>query len=74
MIFCGKNLEFKHKATLCLAVIGILLNCLVCANKEGTFPFIEFLPNGHVRVHATQIVLSFGIFVNMLMIALFRKF
>ena len=74
MFFFGKNLKFKHKVTLCLAALGILANVYVCRTKSAAFPFVEFLENGNCRIHVTQCVLSFGIFVKMLMIAFFRKF
>ena len=75
MFFFGKNLKFKHKATICLAALGILANIWVCTKKRfGTFPFyIEFY-NGEIIFHTTKIVLSFGILIKMLVIAFFRKF
>ena len=74
MFFFGKNLKFKHKATLCLVVLGILTNYWLCTRMAGTFPFVEFRPHGGVQFHLVQIVLSFGIFIKMLVIIIFRKF
>ena len=74
MFFFGQNLKAKHKVTLCLAAVGILANYWICTKLSGTFPFVEFLPNGITRYHWTQIVLAYGIFVKMLMIGIFRKF
>ena len=74
MFFFGKNLKTKHKVTLCLAALGILINCWASTMLPGTFPYIEFLEGRHIRWHWTQISLAFGIFVKMLMIAFFRKF
>ena len=73
MFFFGKNLKLKHKATLCLAALGILANCWVCTKLPGTFPFVEF-GNGRKTYYCTEMVLAFGIFVKMLIIAIFRKF
>ena len=74
MVFFGKNLKSKHKVTLCLVALGILANYWLCTKMDGTFPFVEFLGNGGLRFHTSQIVLSFGIFVKMLVLAFFRKF
>ena len=74
MFFFGKNLKPKHKVTLCLAALGILTNYWLCTMMPGTFPYVEFLENGSVKYHLTQIILSFGIFIKMLVICIFRKF
>ena len=74
MFFFGENLKFKHKVTLCLVMLGILFNCWVCTKMPlGTFPFIEFRETG-VKLYMSQLALSFGVFVKMLVIAFFRKF
>ena len=73
MFFFGKNLKAKHKVTLCLAALGILANGYACTKLPGPFPFVEFLKDG-INLHPTELILSFGIFVKMLMIAFFRKF
>ena len=74
MVFFGKNLKTKHKVALCLAMLGILMNCWECTRMPlGTFPYVEF-NDGNIRFYTTKIVLSFGIFVKMLMICIFRKF
>ena len=74
MIFFGKNLKFKHKVTLCLVMLGILINYLECSRLPGTFPYVKSLANGGYEFHTTKIILAYGIFVKMLMIAFFRKF
>ena len=74
MFFFGKNLKAKHKATLCLALLGILANYWACTWLPGTFPFIEFIGDYEVKFHATQLILSLGIFIKMLIICIFRKF
>ena len=80
MFFFGKNLQPKHKVALCLVILGILVNYWVCIcwafNKMpfGTYPMIEFLTDEDFKVYLTQIVLSFGIFVKMLVLCIFRKF
>ena len=74
MFFFGENLRFKHRVTLCLAALGILLNFWVCTKLPGTFPYIEFLGDGYIRFSWTQVALSYGIFIKMLMIFIFRKF
>ena len=74
MFFFGKNLKSKHKVTLCLAVLGILLNYWVFAQMGPGYPIIEFLKNGEMNFNITKMALSFGILVKMLVIAIFRKF
>ena len=74
MFFFGKNLRTKHKIILCLAALGILVNYWECSRMPGTFPYVEFLSDGGINFHTTQIILSFGIFVKMLVVAFFRKF
>ena len=74
MEFFGKNLKFRHKVTLCLVALCILGNYVICTSLPGTFPYVEYIGNGHYRLEASQIILSFGIFVKMLVIAFFRKF
>ena len=76
MEFFGKNLKFKHKATLCLVALGILTNGWLCTKAFGT-TFVEFI-EGDMIVHMTEsmplIILVFGIFLQMLVISIFRKF
>ena len=74
MFFFGKNLKPKHKATLCLVVLGILANFWLCTKRLGTFAFVEFLADGSIKLNLAAIILSFGIFVKMLVIIIFRKF
>ena len=74
MGFFGKNLQTKHKVTLCLVMLGILANAYMCNKQSGTFPFIGFDENGWIRLHVTQLIWTFGIFVKMLVLAFFRKF
>ena len=75
MFFFGQNLKIRHKVILCLAALGILINCWVCTKMPvGTFPYIEFLPNGGFTIHFTHIALAYGALVKMLVIAFFRKF
>ena len=74
MFFFGEKLKTRHKVTLCLAALGILLNFWICTKLPGTFPFIEFLEDGRTRYHWTNLVLSYGILVKILMIVFFRKF
>ena len=80
MFFFGKNLKAKHKATLCLVMLGILANYWVCTCLVfgkipfGTYPFVEFIENEDFKMYLTKIVLSFGIFIKMLVICIFRKF
>ena len=73
MFFFGTNLNSKHKVTLCLAILGILGN-LGCIREPYTFYVTFLLPNGYFDVNAAQFMLLFGIFVNTLVLAVFRKF
>ena len=74
MAFFGKN--FKHKATLCLvALVGILVDCWLFFNMPvETFPYLEYLENGMIRFEFPKFILSFEIFIKMLMIYIFRKY
>ena len=72
MFLFDKNLQTKHKVILCLVLLGITANYLECTNIPGKF--VEFLPNGGIEYNITKIVLGFGIFVKMLVVAFFRKF
>ena len=74
MVFFGKNLKSKHKVTLCLVALGILANVWLCNQSPVTLPFVEYMGNGTYRFNSSKIVLSFGIFVKMLVICIFRKF
>ena len=75
MFFFGKNLKFKHKATLCLVMLGILINYRVFARMGPEYPMVlvESL-DGKIHFNITKIALSFGILVKMLVIGIFRKF
>ena len=74
MSFFGTNLKPKHKATLCLVMLGILVNYRVYAQMGAQYPMVEFLSTGHVNFNMTKIALAFGIFVKMVVIGIFRKF
>ena len=73
----GKNLESKHKVTLCLVALGILANCWLCTKAFGTScPFVEFVDSDiifHMAESMPLIILLYGIFVKMLVICIFRK-
>ena len=69
----------RHKFGLCLIALGILANYWVCGKLVytifGTQPFVEFLKNEEdVKMLLTQIVFAFAIFLQMLLICIFRKF
>lgn len=74
MFFFGKNLKPKHKATLCLVALAIIANYFEYTRTPGIFPFAHFMPNGGIEFNSTKIILSFGIFVKMLVLCIFRKF
>ena len=72
MFFFGKNLTSGQKLTL-LAALGILANGYLLSKLQ--IPFVQFLDQQSFKFNLTHIVLSYGIFVKMLVIAFFfRKF
>ena len=74
MFFFTQNLKFKHKVTLCLVLVGFLANVYLFFTLPQ-IPIIEILPEEHtINVSLVHIVLAFGAFVKMLVLAFFRKF
>ena len=74
MFFFGKNLKFKHKVTLCLTALGILVDCILWSILEQKMPLVEFLPEQGLNFNLTYLILAFGILVKCLVIDIFRKF
>ena len=73
MFFFGKNLKFKHKATLCLVLLGILANGYLWSESE--VPFVEFLPELNTYdYNLTKIIVAFGTFIKIIVLCIFRKF
>ena len=72
MFFFGKNLNSKHKVTLCLVAVSILTSYVTFFHLGR--PVLEYLPNGKTNVNVTKIDLVFGILVKMLVLCIFRKF
>ena len=74
MFVFTQNLQFKHKVTLCLVLFGFLANVYLLATLPQ-IPIVEIIPEENtINISVVHIVLAFGAFVKMLVLAFFRKF
>ena len=64
----------RHKATLCLLLLGVLANVYLLANAPQ-IPFVEILPEENViNFSVVHIIVVFGTFVKCIALCIFRKF
>ena len=74
MFFFGKNLQSKHKVTLCLVLVGILANVYLWSTLPQ-MQFIEIIPEHYNSEYiVTHIVVAFVTFINCIVLCIFRKF
>ena len=79
MYFFGKNLKMRHKLTLCLVLLGIVVNAYLWSTLPQ-IPFIQikierwkfdFSVTNYTTTHTA---LAYGTFIKIIVLWIFRKF